>query len=104
VTRFLFTTLPTNDLGLLTRSMPIAHALSDVGHEVVFSSPATAPSRVLADAGFANLTPPHPLYDLASGDRNLRGLIGLLTNRRWRQHGISPGGRRRATDAEQSRR
>jgi len=45
--RFLFTSLPTDDLGLLTRSLPIAKALSDRGHSIVFSNPARAPGKLL---------------------------------------------------------
>jgi len=42
MTTFLFTTLPTNDLGLLTRSLPIARELREQGHTIVFCSPAKA--------------------------------------------------------------
>ena len=62
--KFLFTTLPSNDLGLLTRSLPIALELSKSGHKIVFSSPARAPDKLIKDAGFENLTPRHPLYQL----------------------------------------
>jgi hypothetical protein len=34
MTTFLFTTLPTNDLGLLTRSLPIASELAKQGHTI----------------------------------------------------------------------
>jgi UDP:flavonoid glycosyltransferase YjiC (YdhE family) len=57
--KYLFTTLPTNDLGLLTRSLPIACELRRRGREVVFCSPATAPSQLVAEAGFENLIPQH---------------------------------------------
>jgi UDP:flavonoid glycosyltransferase YjiC (YdhE family) len=60
--RFLFTTLPSNDLGLLARSLPIARELSELGHEIAFCSPGEAPSVVIAEAGFQNLVPKHPLY------------------------------------------
>ncbi len=49
MTRLLFTTLPTDDLGLLTRSLPIARELAEHGHQVVFCSPAKAPSRLIAE-------------------------------------------------------
>ncbi len=39
---FLFFTLPSNDLGLLARSLPIARALRDRGHTVEFCTPARA--------------------------------------------------------------
>jgi UDP:flavonoid glycosyltransferase YjiC (YdhE family) len=57
MTSVLFATLPPDDLGLLTRSMPIATELAQHGHEVIFCSPAKAPSRLIAEAGFANLLP-----------------------------------------------
>ena len=83
--KFLFTTLPTNDLGLLTRSLPIARELAARGHHVLFSSPAQAPSRLIAEAGFQNLLPRHPIYDLMAAGPNLRGLAGFVVGRRWRQ-------------------
>ena len=62
--KFLFTTLPSNDLGLLTRSLPIAQELTKLGHKIVFSSPAKAPDSLIKDAGFENLIPKHPLYQI----------------------------------------
>lgn len=85
MTTFLFTTLPTNDLGLLTRSLPIARELSEHGHKVRFCSPASAPSRLIADAGFENLLPRHALFDLMATDQNLRGLVALIASGRWRR-------------------
>ena len=85
VTTFLFTTLPTNDLGLLTRSLPVARELSEQGHSVRFCSPASAPSRLIADAGFDNLLPRHPLFDLMATDQSLRGLVGLITSGGWKR-------------------
>ncbi|MCB9134218.1 MAG: hypothetical protein H6636_02260 [Anaerolineales bacterium] len=66
--KFLFTTLPSNDLGLLTRSLPLARELHQRGHAIAFCSPAPAPSRLIADAGFPNLQPKDPFYALISGD------------------------------------
>ncbi|NUM43118.1 MAG: hypothetical protein HUU38_00315 [Anaerolineales bacterium] len=66
--KFLFTTLPSNDLGLLTRSLPLAHELRTRGHHIVFCSPAPAPSRLIAEAGLTNLRPRDPFYALVSGD------------------------------------
>lgn len=62
--RYLFTVLPTNDLGLLTRSLPVAKALQQSGHAVVFSHPAKAPRKLITDAGFGNILPVHPLYEI----------------------------------------
>jgi UDP:flavonoid glycosyltransferase YjiC (YdhE family) len=85
MTTFLFTTLPTNDLGLLTRSLPIARELAEQGHTIVFCSPANAPSRLIAEAGFHNLLPRHPIYDLMRGDQGLQGLVRFITKGQWRQ-------------------
>ena len=62
--RFLFTVLPSNDLGLLTRSLPIARELRLRGHEVTFCHPAKTPQAAIADAGFENLLPDDPIYFL----------------------------------------
>jgi UDP:flavonoid glycosyltransferase YjiC (YdhE family) len=86
MTSYLFTTLPTNDLGLLTRSLPIAKELAGRGHRVLFSSPAAAPRRLVADAGFENRPPAHPLYDLLEV-HNLSELVAYLFSSRRRRHG-----------------
>ena len=62
--KILFTTQASNDLGLLTRSLPIASELKKRGHEVAFCNPAKTPRMVIADAGFDNLIPRHPAYYL----------------------------------------
>jgi len=69
---YLFTTLPSNDLGLLTRSLPVARELRTLGHRVFFCSPGRAPRRLIADAGFESRLPDDPLYDLASPASLLR--------------------------------
>jgi UDP:flavonoid glycosyltransferase YjiC (YdhE family) len=84
--RYLFTTLPSNDLGLLVRSLPIASILRARGDEVVFSSPAKAPRALVADAGFVNASPVHPLYDLAS-HASPSALLRFARTRGWRRHG-----------------
>jgi UDP:flavonoid glycosyltransferase YjiC (YdhE family) len=53
--KFLFTTLPSNDLGLLARTIPVGRKLAMRGHEVAFCNPAPAPSAVIREAGLANL-------------------------------------------------
>lgn len=85
MTRFLFTTLPTNDLGLLTRSLPIARELSVHGHEIFFCSPAEAPRRLIAEAGFENLLPRHPLYDLISINSGAKGLVKFIISGKHRE-------------------
>ncbi len=84
MTKFLFTTLPTDDLGLLARSLPIADELARRGHTISFCSPARAPRRLVSRAGFENLLPRHPIYDLMATGRNLRGFLGLLAAGPWR--------------------
>ena len=83
--RFLFTTLPSNDLGLLTRSLPIARELKKYGHEVIFCSPAPAPRQLIAEAGFENPIPRHPLYELAAQGISLRQFAGFVTSGQWRR-------------------
>jgi len=80
--KLLFTTLPSNDLGLLTRSLPIATKLAERGHQVAFCNVAKAPRKLIADAGFENLVPRHPLYYLQTEDLNPRGLYRILSSER----------------------
>jgi MGT family glycosyltransferase len=99
--KFLFTTLMSNDLGLLTRSLPIARELRDRGHQVVFCNPAESPAKLISDAGFDNLpvsrprlkpsdlrsfsTPEiwnidHAMYSWGMGDENfIRSTVDTLT-------------------------
>lgn len=87
MTNFLFTTLPSNDLGLLTRSLPVAHELAERGHRVTFCHPAEAPGKLIAEAGFENLEPDDPLSRLHAGDYDglmqsgqMEALSGLIEN------------------------
>ena len=45
MSRYLFTTLPSNDLGLLTQSLPIACELRNRGHQAASCSPAKLISK-----------------------------------------------------------
>jgi UDP:flavonoid glycosyltransferase YjiC (YdhE family) len=83
--KYLFTTLPTNDLGLLTRSLPIARELRTLGREVVFCSPAMAPRQLVADAGFENLIPQHSIYDLIDMEQSISGLSKFLVSKPWKK-------------------
>ncbi len=56
--KVLFTTLPSNDLGLLARTVPVASELAKLGYQVAYCNPAPAPGKLIADAGLDNLTPP----------------------------------------------
>jgi len=65
MSRFLFTMLPANDLGLPTRLVPIARVLADRGHEVAVFNPAPAPAKLIEDASLRNLPmPPRPVPDV----------------------------------------
>ena len=57
MSKFLFTALFTNDLGLQTRTLPIASELASRGHDIAFCSPAQTPARLIEEAGFQNLQP-----------------------------------------------
>ena len=74
----LFTTLPSNDLGLLTRALPVASELAARGHAVTFCSPGPAPGLLVAEAGFGNLLPHHPLYAVLAGEADPAGLLRTL--------------------------
>jgi UDP:flavonoid glycosyltransferase YjiC (YdhE family) len=74
MSRFLFTMLPANDLGLPTRLVPIARELADRGHHVAVFNPAPAPAALIADAGLANLPMParaipDPPFDLGKASQ-----------------------------------
>ena len=79
--KFLFTTLTSNDLGLLTRSLPIARELKQRGHQVAFCSPGKAPARQIAQAGFENIVPRWPMLGILTGDTSLPVLLRLLLSR-----------------------
>jgi UDP:flavonoid glycosyltransferase YjiC (YdhE family) len=83
--KYLFTTLPSNDLGLLTRSLPIARELRDRGHQIAFCSPAKAPKKLVSEAGFDNLLPTAPSYYIISGDISSESLSRLLHSRHLRR-------------------
>src|SRR5271170_5080014 len=71
MSKFLFTMLPANDLGLPTRLVPIARSLADRGHDVAVFNLAPAPAKLIAEAGLKNLPVPSapvpiPVWDIAS--------------------------------------
>ena len=84
--RNLFTTLPSNDLGLLTRSLPIARALAKTGNEIIFCSPGQAPSKLIAEAGFDNQLPRHPVYHLLTVEPSLPGLFEFIRSERFKEN------------------
>ena len=54
--KFLFTALISNDLGLPTRTIPIAMELARRGHEVAFCNPEEAPKKLIAEAGLVRMS------------------------------------------------
>jgi MGT family glycosyltransferase len=76
--KFLFTTQPSNDLGLLAQSLPIARELRDRGHQIAFCSTAKAPSKVISDAGFINHSPRWPMYSILTGDTRFINFFRML--------------------------
>jgi UDP:flavonoid glycosyltransferase YjiC (YdhE family) len=76
--KFLFTTLISNDLGLLTRSLPIARELAERGHRVAFCTPTKAPAKLISDAGFDNIVPKWPMLNILAGDLSYSSLLKLL--------------------------
>lgn len=76
--KLLFATQPSNDLGLLAQSLPIARELRDRGYQIDFCSPAKAPCQVLADAGFKNHSPRWPMYSILTGNTGKMNFIKML--------------------------
>ena len=83
--KFLFTSLISNDLGLFTRSLPIACELRDRGHQVTFCNSAKAPSKVVSDAGFDNLPPKWNVFNVLSGDFGLSTLYKLIRSKHFKR-------------------
>jgi UDP:flavonoid glycosyltransferase YjiC (YdhE family) len=78
MSKFLFTTLPSDDLGLLTRSLPIACELKLRGHEVAYCHPARSPQILIGEAGFQNLLPDDPIYHMSAAT-SFSALVRLLS-------------------------
>lgn len=76
--KLLFSMQPTNDLGLLAQSLPIAHELRDRGHKVIFCSPAKAPSKVISHNGFKNFSPGWPIYMILNGDTRFKSFLKMF--------------------------
>jgi UDP:flavonoid glycosyltransferase YjiC (YdhE family) len=57
MSKILFTNLWSDDLGLPTRTVPIAVELKKKGHEICFCNPAAAPSAIIQEAGLLNISP-----------------------------------------------
>jgi len=57
MSKFLFTNLWSDDLGLPTRTVPIAVELSKKGHEIYFCNPGASPDKIINEAGLKNIPP-----------------------------------------------
>jgi UDP:flavonoid glycosyltransferase YjiC (YdhE family) len=73
--KYLFTTLESDDLGLLARALPLAAELRERGHKIAFCSTKPARRKVIDEAGFENLWPRHPMYYI-EGRETLPGVSG----------------------------
>jgi len=84
--KYLFTTLPSNDLGLLTRSLPIARELAKKGNEIIFCSPGIAPRKLITEAGFINILPNHPFYHLITIEPNIAGFYHYFRSKLFKDN------------------
>jgi UDP:flavonoid glycosyltransferase YjiC (YdhE family) len=80
--KYLLTTLPSNDLGLLTRSLPIAQELVRLGDEVSFCHPARTPRLLIKEAGFKNRLPEDNLFRLISSEFSLQNISNFLFSKK----------------------
>ena len=78
--KFLFTTQPSSDLGLLAQSVPIANGLRNRGHDIIYSTSGKAPCKVISDANFSNHRPNWPLYLILTGDTRPMNLFLMLAS------------------------
>ncbi|MFX0205542.1 MAG: glycosyltransferase, partial [Candidatus Hodarchaeota archaeon] len=78
----LFTVLPSNDIGLLTRSLPIAKELVKLGLEVTFCHPAKSPGLLIKEAGFENRIPEEPFFRLISSGFSFKNLSKLIFSKK----------------------
>ncbi len=77
MSKFLFSTQPSNDLGLLAQAIPIARELRNRGHRIVFCTSGKAPCNEISRAGFENRRPDWPLYLIMTGDTRAANYLRL---------------------------
>jgi UDP:flavonoid glycosyltransferase YjiC (YdhE family) len=75
--KFLFIMQPSNDLGLLAQSIPIASELRNRGHQIIFCTSGKAPCKAISDAHFENHRPNWPLYLILTGDTRVTNFLRL---------------------------
>jgi UDP:flavonoid glycosyltransferase YjiC (YdhE family) len=81
----LYETLNGEGLGLPARALPVATELAERGHKVAFCAFPPAASEVIAEAGFENLRPKHPMYYISTREANLPGIIRAMRSKEVRQ-------------------
>lgn len=69
---------PSNELGLLAQSIPIASELRSRGHQIIFCISGKAPCRAISKADFKIYPPNWPLYWILTGDMRLINLLRML--------------------------
>ncbi len=79
--KYLFTTLPSDDLGLLTRSLPIANALRERGHHINFCSPGISPRKLVSEAGFENVYPDLFSYHIMAGGSKADSILRIFRSK-----------------------
>jgi UDP:flavonoid glycosyltransferase YjiC (YdhE family) len=78
MSKFLFTLLPSNDLGVVTRALPIATSLRSNGHKIVFSVHSKVPSKLISEERFVNIPLRTYLDNLAIKIRKNGGLVKFI--------------------------
>ena len=74
------------DLGLLTRTLPVAKELEKRGHRVAFCNPAHIASKGIGETGMENLPLNHPLMYLGSfGWPNATKFLQLVRSGRMKK-------------------
>jgi hypothetical protein len=86
---YLFTMLPSNDLGLLARSLPIARELKSRGRRVVFCCQGGAPRKRISEAGFENRDLDWPLLDIMAGDAGIKSMFELMKSRHFARDAVN---------------
>ncbi len=72
MSRFLFTLLPSNDLGVITRALPVAKLLRSKGHSIVFSVCSKVPSKLLDEENFVNIPIKTPIDNFFFEIKNIK--------------------------------
>ncbi len=85
MSRILITLLPSNDLGLITRALPVAQALRNVGHTVYFTVCSKVPSKLVKKENFQNIPIRTPLDNLFFKIKTEGGIKELLKKKKYKK-------------------